>query len=89
VAAEQILEEAAHVEASPVILPSTVPTVTGTNFFTHWEYEVQDWTKLKPEFIKVDDVAIGKIVRSMHKAAETVCGEKGAIRVWSEQRIKG
>jgi hypothetical protein len=50
---------------------------------------VQDWTKLKPEFIKVDDVAIGKIVRSMHKAAETVCGEKGAIRVWSEQRIKG
>jgi hypothetical protein len=89
VAAEAILEEATHVEAPPVILPSTVPTVTGTNFFTHWEYEVQDWTKLKPEFIKVDDVAIGKIVRSMRKAAETVCGEKGAIRVWSEQRIKG
>lgn len=87
--AEQILEEAVTVEAPPVILPSTVPTVAGTSFRTAWEYEVIDWTKLKPEFIKVDEVAIGKVVRSMHKAAETVCGEKGAIRVWDKQIIVG
>lgn len=89
IAAEAILDEAATVEAPAVILPSTVPTVSGTSFRTAWEYEVTDWTKLKPEFIKVDEVAIGKVVRSMHKAAETVCGEKGAIRVWDKQVIVG
>ena len=88
VAAEAILEEAANVEAPPVVVPSTVPDVQGTNFFTYWNWELKDWTKLKPEFIKVDDVAIGKIVRSMHKSAEKICGE-GGIRVWDEQRIKG
>lgn len=89
VAAEAILSEAMTVEAPPVVLPSTVPTVSGTSFFTHWQYEVKDWTLLKQEFIKVDEVAIGKIVRSMNKSAETLCGAPGAIRVWSEQRIKG
>ena len=88
VTAEAILEEAANVEAPPVVVPSTVPDVQGTNFFTYWNWELKDWTKLKPEFIKVDDVAIGKIVRSMHKSAEKICGE-GGIRVWDEQRIKG
>lgn len=87
-AADAILEEAMTVEAPPVVLPSTVPTISGTSFFTVWSYEVTDWTKLKPELIKVDDVAIGKIVRSMHKAAETLCGA-GSIRVWDEKRIKG
>jgi hypothetical protein len=61
--------------------------VQGTNFRTAWEFEVKDWTKLKPEFIKVDEVAIGKIVRSMHKAAEQLCGGPGAIRVWDKQII--
>lgn len=88
VAAEAILQEAAQVEAPPVVMPSTVPDVQGTNFFTYWNWELKDRTKLKDEFVRVDDVAIGKIVRSMHKAAETICGA-GGIRVWDEQRIKG
>lgn len=88
VAAAAIIEEAATVEAPPVVLPSTVPDVQGTNFFTYWNWELKDRTKLKDEFVKVDEVAIGKIVRSMHKSAEKICGE-GGIRVWDEQRIKG
>jgi hypothetical protein len=87
--AEAILEEAVTVEAPAVELPSTVPQVSGTSFRTAWEFEVKDWTKLKPEFIKVDEVAIGKIVRSMHKSAETLVGEPGAIRVWDKQIIVG
>jgi hypothetical protein len=88
-AAEEILEEAVNLEVAPVVLPSTVPVIAGTSFRTQWQYEVLDWTKLKPEFIRVDEVAIGKVVRSMHKAAETLCGEKGAIRVWDKQGIVG
>jgi hypothetical protein len=85
--AEAILDEAMNVEVAPVAVPSTTPQVQGTNFRTAWEFEVKDWTKLKPEFIKVDEVAIGKIVRSMHKAAEQLCGGPGAIRVWDKQII--
>ncbi len=88
-AAEQILQEAVEVEVAPVVLPSTVPQMAGTSFRTQWLYEVKDWTLLKPEFIKVDEVAIGKVVRSMHRAAETLCGAPGAIRVWDKQGIVG
>jgi hypothetical protein len=87
-AAEAILEEAVNVEVAPVVLPSTVPTISGTSFRTAWEWEVVDHTKLKKEFVKIDEVAIGKIVRSMHKSAETLVGE-GAIRVWDKQIIVG
>ena len=87
--AEAIMEEAINVEVAPVVLPSTVPQMKGTSFRTEWKYEVKDWTLLKPEFIKVDEVAIGKMVRSMHKAAETLCGAPGAIRVWDKHGIVG
>ena len=87
-AAEEILEEAVNLEVAPVVLPSTVPTISGTSFRTAWEWEVVDHTKLKKEFVRIDDTAIGKIVRSMHQSAETLCGE-GSIRVWSKQIIVG
>jgi len=87
-AAEEILEEAVNLEVAPVVLPSTVPTISGTSFRTAWEWELKDFTKLKPEFVRIDDTAIGKIVRSMHKSAETLVGD-GAIRVWDKQIIVG
>ena len=87
-AAEEILEEAITLEVAPVVLPSTVPPISGTSFRTAWEWEVVDHTKLKKEFVKIDEVAIGKIVRSMHESAATLCGE-GSIRVWSKQIIVG
>jgi hypothetical protein len=86
VAAEAILEEAVNVEVAPVVLPSTTPRVQGTNFRTAWEWKLNDFTKLKPEFVKVDEVAIGKIVRSMHRSAEKLVGD-GAITVWDKQII--
>jgi hypothetical protein len=85
-AAEEILQEALNVEVAPVVLPSTTPQVQGTNFRTAWEWKLNDFTKLKPEFVKVDEVAIGKIVRSMHKSAEKLVGD-GAITVWDKQII--
>ena len=87
-AAEEILEEAVNLEVAPVVLPSTVPIISGTSFRTAWEWELKDFTKLKPEFVRIDDTAIGKIVRSMHKSAETLVGD-GAIRVWDKQIIVG
>lgn len=85
VAAEAILEEAVTVEAPPVILPSTVPVVAGSGFMSKWEYKLVDPHKLNDEFVKVDEVAIGRVVRSMKKAAERLCGE-GSIEVY-ERRI--
>jgi hypothetical protein len=87
-AAEAILEEAVNVEVAPVVLPSTVPQVSGTSFRTAWEWELVDHAKLKKEFVKIDEVAIGKLVRAMHKSAEVLVGD-GAIRVWDRQTIVG
>jgi len=87
-AAEEILEEAVNLEVAPVVLPSTVPTISGTSFRTAWDWELKDFTKLKPEFVRVDEVAIGKIVRSMHQAAETLVGA-GAIKVTERKVIVG
>jgi hypothetical protein len=80
-AAEAILNEAVNVQAPPVVLPSTVPQMAGVSFRSVWEWVLEDRRKLKDEFLKVDEVAIGKMVRSMHEAASTLVGEKGAIRV--------
>ena len=80
-AAEAILNEAVNVQAPPVVLPSTVPQMAGVSFRSVWEWVLEDRRKLKDEFLKVDEVAIGKMVRSMHEAAATLVGEKGAIRV--------
>ena len=86
--AEAIMQEAIEVEVAPVVLQSTVPQISGTSFRTAWDWELKDFTKLKPEFVRIDDTAIGKIVRSMHKSAETLVGD-GAIRVWDKQIIVG
>jgi hypothetical protein len=88
VAADAILEEAANVEAPPVILPSTVPTVAGTSFRSQWEWQLEDITKLKAEFLQVKEKEIGALVRSMHKSAEQVVGN-GAIKVWEKKIIVG
>lgn len=86
--AEAILEAATTVEAPAVILPSTVPVVEGTSFRTVWEWAIEDATKLKAEFIQPKEKEIGALVRSMHKAAESVVGS-GAIRVWDRKIIVG
>lgn len=84
-AVEAILEEAVNVEVPLVVMPSATPQVQGTSFRTAWEWTLLDFTKLKPELIKVDEVAIGKIVRSMHKSAEQLVGA-GAIKV-TERKV--
>jgi hypothetical protein len=86
VAAEAILEEAMNVEVPPVVLPSTTPQIAGTSFRSKMEWELVDWTKLKQEFIQVNEKAIGATVRGSGKAAETIVGA-GAIRVWNRQIV--
>jgi hypothetical protein len=84
-AAAQVLEEALVVEAPAVVLPSFVPQIQGTSFRSVWKYEVLDWTLLKPEFVQVNDKAIGATVRGSKKSAETICGAPGAIRVYEDK----
>ena len=73
-AAEAIFQEAVEVEAPAVVLPSTVPQVAGVSYRSVWEWTLVDKMKLKPEFLEVDEVGIGKIVRSMRKQAVTLEG---------------
>ena len=86
VAAEAILQEAVEVEVAPVVLPSTTPQVQGTSFRSKFEWELVDWTKLKAEFIQVNEKAIGATVRGSGKAAETIVGS-GSIRVTQRQIV--
>jgi hypothetical protein len=88
VAAEAILEEAVTLEVAPVILPSTVPVMSGTSFRSKWEWAIVDPTKLKPEFIQPKEKEIGAVVRSMHAGAEQLVGV-GAIKVWESKIIVG
>jgi hypothetical protein len=83
-AAAHVLEEALVVEAPAVVLPSFVPQIQGTSFRSVWKWELLDWTKLKPEFVKVNEVAINGTVRANKKAAMTICGED-AIRVFEDK----
>lgn len=78
--AEAILEEAVNVEAPPVVVQSTVPVAQGLSFREVPEWALLDIRKLKPEYLIVNEKAIGALVRSQRKAAEAMVGV-GAIAV--------
>lgn len=83
--AEMILEEAVNVEAPPAVVQSTVPTAQGLSFRSVWEWATLDITKMKPEFLIVNEKAINALVRTQHKSAEMMVGV-GSIAV-SERKI--
>lgn len=78
--AEEIFQEAVNVEAPVIQLPKNTPEVAGESYRSVWKWELKDITKLKPEFLIVNEKAIGALVRSMHKQAEMLVGT-GAIQV--------
>jgi len=72
--AEQVLEQAVKVEAPPVVLPSSVPKITGTSSRTNWKFQVTDLMALVKAVadgkvpigaIKADDVFLGQMARAM------------------------
>lgn len=62
-AAERILEEPT---LSPVVvIPKTVPKVTGISFQKRWTYRIVDESKIPHEYLQVNEVKIGQVVRAM------------------------
>lgn len=76
----------ASAQVSPVVQAQTVQRA-GTSFVETWDFEVTDASKIKPEFLKPDDVKIGKAVRSLHKDAQAIIGE--GVRIFSNRGIRG
>lgn len=64
--AEAIMEEPVYV--APVVIKKEVPKVEGVVFRTIWKYRIIDERKIPREYLKVDDVKIGGVVRSLKKA---------------------
>lgn len=85
VGAAAILEEAINVEVPPAVVQSTVPVAQGLSFRSVWEWSLLDVTKLRPEYLLVNEKAINALVRTQHKATEVMVGV-GAIAV-NERKI--
>lgn len=84
-AAADLFDEAVNVVSPPAIMQSTVPTAQGLSFRSVWEWELKDITKLKPEFLIVNEKAINSLVRTQHKSTESMVGV-GAIAV-TERKV--
>ena len=63
--ADAIMEEPIYV--APIVLKKEVPKVQGMSFRTIWKFRIIDEKKIPREYLKVDDVKIGGVVRSMKK----------------------
>lgn len=62
------------------------PTAEGTYTVEVWEYEVTDVSKIKPEFLIVDEKKIGALVRSMKGSAQSILGD--GVRVFSRSDVR-
>lgn len=69
--AEAIVSEPVYV--APVMVQKTTPQVSGVQYRETWTFEVVDINKVPREYLKLDDVRIGGVVRSM-KGATNIPG---------------
>jgi len=62
-AAEQLISE--PIRVAPVIVPKMVPKVTGVAMKENWRFRVTDANKIPREYLKIDEIKIGQIVRAL------------------------
>jgi hypothetical protein len=61
-AADAIMQE--EIMLPPVSIPAPVPKVEGVVFRTAWKFEVTDPAAVPREYLAVDEIKIGKVVRA-------------------------
>lgn len=61
------------------------PKAAGTATYDHWMFEITDISKVKPEFLIVDERKISALVSEMHEMAADIVG---GIKVTKEKRVK-
>ncbi len=76
--AEAVIEE--PVEAPPIVIPDTTPKVEGISKPREdWKCRVKDASKVPAEYMKVDEVKLGQVVRAT-KGTLKIPG----VEIWSE-----
>ena len=66
--AEEILEEPVFVP--PPVVKAIVPKVAGQTMTTTWKWKTKDINKIPRQYLKVDEVAINGVVRSLKSNAK-------------------
>ncbi len=78
--AAALLEDATTAPAPVVVLPSSTPKVSGISYKSIWKFRIVDANKVPREFLCVDAVRIGGVVRAL-KGATKIPG----VEVYEEQ----
>ena len=80
--AEEIINTPVYVP--PVVVQKEVPKVAGMSIRENWKFRIIDETKIPRQYLKVDDVKIGGVVRSL-KLQHNIPG----IEVYNEGSVAG
>ena len=59
----------APVQAAPVVIPRAVPKVTGMSIRDNWKFRITNERLIPREYLKVDEVKIGQVVRALKSSA--------------------
>lgn len=74
----------APVQAAPVVIPKAVPKVTGMSIRDNWKFRVTNEKLIPREYLKVDEVKIGQVVRAL-KSSTNIPG----IETYNEGTVSG
>lgn len=74
----------APVQAAPVVVPKAVPKVAGMSIRDNWKFRIINEKLIPREYLKVDEVKIGLVVRGM-KAMTNIPG----VEVYNEGTVSG
>ena len=80
--AEAIMET--PVQVAPVVVPKSVPKVSGMSIRDNWKFKITNEKLIPREYLKVDEVKIGQVVRAL-KSATTIPG----VEVYNEGTVSG
>jgi hypothetical protein len=77
---ETILNEPVYV--APVIVPKAVPKVQGVSMSKRWTFKIDDEAKIPREYLSVDLIKIGAVVRALKDQAKIP-----GIRIYAEDVV--
>jgi hypothetical protein len=80
--AEAIMET--PVQVAPVVVPKSVPKVAGMSIRENWKFKITNERLIPREYLKVDEVKIGQVVRAL-KSATNIPG----VEVYNEGTVSG
>ena len=80
--AEAIMET--PVQVAPVVVPKSVPKVAGMSIRENWKFKISNEKLIPREYLKVDEVKIGQVVRAL-KSATNIPG----VEVYNEGTVSG